>query len=816
MGIHGLTGFIDRNQHLLHQHQLHDCSVVLDGNNFYHFLYYACHVQCSFGGDYDVYRRKIISTFQSFKRCGITAYVVMDGAYTRDGRKLKTSLSRATARIRLVNMMAQNQRGQALPALAYETFMQTLTEIGVPHATCQFEADVEIAVLANKLKCPVISNDSDFFIFDLSHGFLPLDYLDFRPLHKEDSLESESYHYLHCHKYHVDDFIKSFDGLNRSVLPVFASLLGNDFISASAFESFYSRVKVPKVVSKKFSLPPKLEKVISVLHWLHIHDGSSDLSAIKEELISFIKPCRKRRIERMFLSSINGYVDVDNFNGFDLYNFFTGSQENESYIIPNEDFRRYNGAPFPHWFIEAVCHGEITPSTLNVAILHRVIIITQVEDLSAPASYLCSANLRNVLYAILLQDDPAQVLNFYDPLQVRSVSPSADLVENTKSLSNQSPEDLCYDDTLCEEPAQLLDCQDVEDTDDKELEIEEEVIVEETDIHSLGPAKIKEVCVEEYLRVKKHLQKCYINPEFAVGDSVIPSLTGLMSTSVAHRKMILTQALGVDNQFLDGFADSLQLFVSCLVFWARNANPQISVAHLECVLTGVIFIKVLCYLKEKRMKPGRKQKNEEAQVDEHNLDVDMVESQENTLDIDRVCRETSVDVMENMRLSLDKYYKRCPAFNNKNHFEPRVCHAFAQMQACILDAINLNKVLRFPFSKLLPAELVNGTLLYNLAIELRVRPSPELFLATKLGNNSSFLKLYQMLKTRLVTYIGLDYFDPVALGTRTKSKRQKSKKKNKAKEEADSKTEVSDEDSSFETVAGFDVNNKFSLLCMVD
>lgn len=39
---------------------------------------------------------------------------------------------------------------------------------------CVFEADEHIARRANQLNCPVISDDSDFFVYDLKGGLIPL------------------------------------------------------------------------------------------------------------------------------------------------------------------------------------------------------------------------------------------------------------------------------------------------------------------------------------------------------------------------------------------------------------------------------------------------------------------------------------------------------------------------------------------------------------------------------------------------------------------------------------------------------------------
>lgn len=895
MGIHGLTGFIDNNQHLLHQHELHDCAVVLDGNNFYHFLYYACHVQCSFGGDYDVYRKKIISTLESFKVCGITPFFVMDGAYTVDGRKLKTSLSRASARIRLVDVMANNQRGQALPCLAYETFMQTLNELGIHHATCQFEADNEIAVLANKLQCPVISNDSDFYIFDLNSGFLPLDYMDFTALRKLKP-DGTVYHYLHCYRYHVDDFINSFDGLSRSVLPIFASLLGNDFIDSSSFSAFYSRVKVPKIVSKKFSLPPRLSKVISALHWLHTQNDSTEFSHIKDELLGFTKPERRKVVEKMFVSSVNGYVDVENFQGFDLHTFFTIDPE-KCHFEAAADFRGHNGRVFPSWFVGAVCRGEITPAILNCAILHRVIILTQVEDLSQGSSFLCSHGLRRVLNGVLLKDDlpgSSQASDFGIGQQKNEKTFKCVLrekLQNRKCVQMNEPELLS--DVTRSGKATSKDASDEYkgSVDDLMGEFIEGDCTEADVVEGLKAksGSMKEICVEEYTRVNKNLLKNFVEPVYCIGHVDVPSLTDLSEMSLDDRRSVLFQSLEVDEALISKFSEDLQLFVGCLVMWSRHASPKLTLGHLKTVIVGVILLRVLLSLmmrkdevkesderkdqfrsKDSVLDRGleHKEKDSDDAVDNDGDDVkekcsgylfqgndclvmsdgDGMDSAEvgnrssnlskgeqetaekqvqklnknrsdsfqRELSINRVCLEADISDLEDIRQNLNKYHTKSPSFNHKTHYDPKISHAFAQLQACMADAINLNKLLRCPVQNIRPADLINGTFLYNFQVELSTRPQPELFIASMLGRDSVFFFIFEQVLGLVIDYVSTDCFmSPTCLSKKSRKRKSKAKEKNRVLD--DCMVEKKDSwEVPVSTVPGFDVANLFSVLHVED
>ncbi|XP_059178054.1 protein asteroid-like [Physella acuta] len=808
MGIRGLTGFIDKNQHLLHQHQLHDCPVVLDGNNIYHYLYHACHVQSYFGGDYDIYRKKVAETFQSFLLCGITPYVIMDGAYTRDNRKLKTCLTRATCRIKQVNAMAYNQKGQILPVLAYETFIQVLEELGIPHATCQFEADLEIAVLANKLCCPVISNDSDFYIFDLNGGFLPLDYIDFRALHKIASPgDSSDYRFLHCYKYNVDDFINSFDGLSRSLLPVFASMLGNDFISSKAFCQFYSRVKVPKLVSKKFAMPQRLTRVISVLHWLHTHEDDTDVSVIKKKLLDFIKPRQKDRIEQKLTLSVSGYEDISKFSGFDLYQFFTTGVKDWCWTS-NEDFCRYNGAAFPDWFLESTCRGDITPFLLNAAILHRIIILTQVENLSCPPSFICSADIRQIIYGILFKDDPPGSTE--NKISTKSLENAnsiiTDLTESVKSIADKP---LTHEDS---------DSLFLGVADECENETDEEIVIEEEESAKECAEKRRESCVQEYNRKKRHLQKLFVEPCYRLQGASIPGLNEVALLSPCEKQNVLMHVLQVDSDFLGRFSKNTQLYFACVLYWVRKVTPKITFGQLDSLIVCVLLLKAQRHLKKR--KAGKKRTTELKEKEKNsalleNNDAEKSSSDNVTFDIDKLCVECKLEDLEQLCHNLDKYHKKSPSFNNNHKFQPQILHAFAQLQAVLSDTIHLYKVLQSPFTKLYPAQLLNGTFLYNFSSELTQRTRPDEFITAMLGRSSPINAMYNEIRTFLLNCAGVECFEPTVVVKKSKKKKTKAKSKKKVEKAVeDAANSDGEKEEEIESISGFDIANKFSLLCM--
>lgn len=59
---------------------------------------------------------------------------------------------------------------QTLPLFCIPLFIQTVQECGIRLLQSAREADALLAAMANALKCSVVSQDSDFFIFDIKYG----------------------------------------------------------------------------------------------------------------------------------------------------------------------------------------------------------------------------------------------------------------------------------------------------------------------------------------------------------------------------------------------------------------------------------------------------------------------------------------------------------------------------------------------------------------------------------------------------------------------------------------------------------------------
>lgn len=424
MGIRGLSSFIEANSHLLTREKLHDTKVIIDGNNLYHFLYYTRNLSIRYGGDYDRFYESAVDYFQSLRKCGISPYVVFDGGSESDNRKLRTVLERMKNRLKSAQAVVNGQHEKILPILTQQVFKFVLDEIGIPHAQCDYEADDQIVALANQWACPVLSQDSDFYIFEIDAGFIPLHFLDIE-VKKMDADDTETKYFLNAGVYFVANFTKHFGGISKSLLPVFATLTGNDYVDPEMFAGFYARIKVPKVKSKHLLIGHRHRRMIGVLVWLQNLDCSST-DAIIECVLHFVKKRDRPHLRDLMKASISLYA----CSSTTLFQCF----EDEKMDFCDSKCTTYHNKQLPKWFL-VVCRKSAVPTdVLNILSLHRIILLCQVENFRVESANLGSRYIRQVMYGVLMHDckeSPDNYVEEYDrvnkQLKVHKVQPVYEL-----------------------------------------------------------------------------------------------------------------------------------------------------------------------------------------------------------------------------------------------------------------------------------------------------------------------------------------------------------------------------------------------------
>ncbi|XP_045192281.2 protein asteroid homolog 1-like [Mercenaria mercenaria] len=539
MGVRGLSTFIDDNKNIfLSDHKLHDTKVIIDGSNLFHFLYYHYKISHQFGGDYDHFARKCKRFFNILKECNITPYVVFDGGYDPDDRKLPEVLDRMNDRRKKVGLICAKGRGCVLPILTYETFRQVLLELQIAHASCVFEADREIAVLAKRWNCPVLSNDSDFYIYRLEGGFVPLDYINMTlclyntktevasVLDRNKSAGENEFVYIPVKYYNCERLLKQFKKDDDDyVLPMLATVVGNDYVDNSVLYSFNYALRAPKNPSKKsFSLKTS-GRMEAVLHWIDTTDGETEAF---EQILASITVEKRDKVREILAAAIKEYKDIENFASFDLENILHTHQNgkivheedceiNEKEDVSVSELTDYNGRKLPAWFVKRLRNCELNGSFLqNVSINHRVILNCQVEILRETSSYACSRRLRSFIYGIVLS-----------PLKS----------DDTEKMNRDSS-------------------------------------------------------IVEYDRQGKDTKKFHVSPENSVSNVLeIPTLEKMPSLSKVERQKLLHAACNVSPVCLDDKVDEAsQSFIFVLSTWVKFAQPKVTESHLSALIIGVIAL----------------------------------------------------------------------------------------------------------------------------------------------------------------------------------------------------------------------------------
>uniref|UniRef100_A0A673AAQ2 Uncharacterized protein n=1 Tax=Sphaeramia orbicularis TaxID=375764 RepID=A0A673AAQ2_9TELE len=330
-------------------------------------FFYGTGLDQNHGGDYAAFENMIERFVSALRVCGVSPYVVMDGGSDPSDRKLETVNKRVTNRIQRAHRAAvSGQQLDILPQLAKLVFKQTLARLEVPLAQCYAEADHEIAALAAEWQCPVLSNDSDFYVFELQGGFLPISLFRW-----EEVKQTGSHQYIPCKRYNTSSFCIFFN-IQPQLLPAFAALAGNDYVD--------------------------LRKTDSTRKWAQV---ASDLEGLLHWLKGFQQP------QDAFEAAVGMMGDMNQKKkGELLQGLFVGMEDYKIHPSSLKKFFIHGIAPpfIPGKEVREALSGfaKLSPNILDVLVLGRMSLSTTVDHKDKPSAVLVSRPIRQVMYALLL------------------------------------------------------------------------------------------------------------------------------------------------------------------------------------------------------------------------------------------------------------------------------------------------------------------------------------------------------------------------------------------------------------------------------
>ncbi|TWW65144.1 Protein asteroid -like protein 1 [Takifugu flavidus] len=272
MGVHGLTTYVDGNKNFLQDVKFRNSRLIIDGCSLYFRLYFSHCLDQQYGGDYYDFYVLLSQFLSALEACNIQPYVVLDGGIDPSDKKFSTIRQRLQSKIKEADNLSHGRKGSVLPILTRDLFIQVLGQRGIPLFQCPFEADKEIACLAHQWNCPVLSNDSDFYIFDLPGGYMPLHFFQWTNLNGK-----ASHRYISARCYTTAGLCRWFGGMNKMLLPLCAVLSGNDYGAPKGVENFLQLLDENARKDRGKGIP----RIESVLVWLSSFPNPKE--ALEEE-----------------------------------------------------------------------------------------------------------------------------------------------------------------------------------------------------------------------------------------------------------------------------------------------------------------------------------------------------------------------------------------------------------------------------------------------------------------------------------------------------------------------------------------------------
>ncbi|XP_055780572.1 protein asteroid homolog 1-like [Salvelinus fontinalis] len=384
MGIQGLARFIKDHGEILTDDHFRHSRLIIDGSSIFHILYSTSGVDQQHGGDYDGFEDQVCKFFKALRDCSIEPFVVIDGGSDHTDKKFETIRQRVQSKINNLSMGLQGDT--IIPVLVKQVFKQVLSSLNVPFAQCIFEVDQEIASLAQRWNCPVLSNDSDFNIYEIQAGYLPILHFQWQNASVQGG---SSQNYIPCKRYTTTSFCRHYN-INRQLLPVFAAIAGNDYVN---LQDMGFPIKWKGYPPMEPNQKPRVVFFNRLLDWLARFQGQREALDSVPSLIGH--GINRDNMDAALLALSLGIEEYKPQLGC-LERFFNDGKAPDPSHLP--DHLRV----LPDWTLLPLMKGTLPSYMIYILLLRPVIQAVQVEDPSFPSGNITSRPIRQVFYGLLL------------------------------------------------------------------------------------------------------------------------------------------------------------------------------------------------------------------------------------------------------------------------------------------------------------------------------------------------------------------------------------------------------------------------------
>ena len=345
MGVKGLSKYMNEHFSRWGSVNLNDLKrLVIDGDSICTQLYAQIHAEWLLGGEYCKFHTASSEFFSEILFSGVKPLVILSGI--KEEGKYRESAQVRGAKFNDTVRRAQGRMGHArvhevwtTPLMATKVFTDVLRSLNIELRVADGEARREAAAFANHHKCPLLGANSDFFLFDLEGGYIPLEKL--------------STVIANGLVYHRSELQTQF-GFKDPQLPLMLPALhGNDYIDRTTEEpcDFGSTLQ-------------ELSTCKNCQEYLATREPGEDL-------------------RRNFESATSYYCNLQ--------------------LPPDDDcpggLEIFIGVP--EWVVSKFRLACFEPQLLNVSLNGRYVLLPMVEDIKRDSTWLASRGIRQFLYGFI-------------------------------------------------------------------------------------------------------------------------------------------------------------------------------------------------------------------------------------------------------------------------------------------------------------------------------------------------------------------------------------------------------------------------------
>ena len=218
--------------------------------------------------------------------------------------------------------------------------------------------------MASAWNCPVLSNDSDFFIFDIKGGYVPLSSFNW----KAGFLTADIFY---------REKLASHFGISEEFLPLFASLVGNDYVSSEALAEFR-----PTLNCGKASRFASIANILS-------HSRTEE-EALESALLMVESVVSRDKLRQAVKHSLQEYKITESH----LLLYVDSG-------VVDSSLKTQNGREIEGWILPKFRKGLFSTKCMSALTTGKTFLRTQVENCEEVSANQCSQRLRKVIYGIL-------------------------------------------------------------------------------------------------------------------------------------------------------------------------------------------------------------------------------------------------------------------------------------------------------------------------------------------------------------------------------------------------------------------------------